>query len=149
MTRGVRHGMRYTREYSIWCNMKTRCDNPNFKDAKYYSEKGIAYDRRWQGFEAFYEDMGPCPEGHTLDRINNNLGYFKENCRWADYTQQALNRNLGPITGIHWEQKRHFNGAWVTRVTSQGKRKEIYRGKDFFEACCARKSWENKNVTRD
>lgn len=144
MAKEVRHGGRFTRAYSIWTNMKTRCNNPDFKDAKYYSEKGRTYEPRWEFFENFLIDMGEPPAGLTLDRKDNNLGYTKENCRWVTPLIQGQNRNQGKFQGVRFEKKRHFTGAWTARVTESGKRLELYRGPDFFEACCARKSWENK-----
>jgi hypothetical protein len=47
---------------------------------------------RWMCYRNFYEDMGERPDGTTLDRIDVNKGYFKENCRWADSATQARNR---------------------------------------------------------
>lgn len=61
---------------------------------KYYAAKGITISERWvDSFEAFLADMGERPEGKTLDRKNGNLGYSKENCRWATWKEQASNRN--------------------------------------------------------
>lgn len=59
-----------------------------------YKERKITICDDWyQSFTKFYEDMGQRPEGMTLDRIDNNKGYFKENCRWA--TPQQQQRNIG------------------------------------------------------
>ena len=81
------------REYSIWKGMKTRVNNPNIDDAERYSKRGITCCDSWlESFEAFYNDMGPCPEGCSLDRINNDLGYSPENCRWATQIVQTQNR---------------------------------------------------------
>lgn len=80
------------KEYRIWKAMRTRCNNPNVKSSKYYSEKGIRICERWNSFENFYEDMGPCPEGYSIDRIDGNKGYCPENCRWADSFTQSRNR---------------------------------------------------------
>lgn len=79
--------------YLAWCNMKTRCNNKNFKDAATYSEIGITYDPAWESFEQFLADVGEAPEGTMLDRRNNNEGYSKDNCRWVSAAVSARNRS--------------------------------------------------------
>lgn len=85
--------------YSSWYNMKDRCNNPNNPKAHLYSQKGITYDPKWETFEGFLKDMGERPEETSLDRIDGNKGYYKENCRWADSHTQATNtkRNRGCV----------------------------------------------------
>ena len=81
------------REYKIWKSMKTRVTNPNTDCADGYINRGITCSNEWlESFEAFYHDMGPCPDGYSLDRIDNNGNYCKENCRWADNITQSSNR---------------------------------------------------------
>lgn len=94
------HGMCYTKEYRAWHTMKLRCLNPNNKNYDLYGGRGIVVCDRWvKSFMYFYEDMGDCPLGHSLDRINNEGGYNKENCRWASLKTQARNkRNNALIT---------------------------------------------------
>ena len=72
--------------------MRQRC-RPYTKDkAARYAERGIAVDPRWDSFDTFLSDMGARPPGTTLDRINNDLGYGPDNCRWATPVQQSGNR---------------------------------------------------------
>jgi predicted RNA-binding Zn-ribbon protein involved in translation (DUF1610 family) len=80
--------------------MKRRCSSP--KDTYYanYGGRGIAYDPRWSTFEAFLADMGPRPEGRTLDRVNRDGNYGPDNCRWATHSEQAKNRNWDPAPAV-------------------------------------------------
>ena len=89
----TKHGMYGTREYETWHQMVQRTTNPKNTNWEDYGKRGITIDPEWLKFENFYKDMGPRPEGtYTLDRENNNLGYNKENCRWATKVEQTSNR---------------------------------------------------------
>lgn len=72
--------------------MLYRCYNPERNKHEFYADRGITVDPRWFSFETFVNDMGERPEGYTLDRIDNNKGYSKENCRWVDINLQRANR---------------------------------------------------------
>ena len=89
-----------TREYFSWRSMRQRCVNPNHKSWKNYGGRGIDVCSLWlKSYDAFFEDMGPCPEGYTLERIDNEKGYHLENCKWASMADQSNNRrNLVRIT---------------------------------------------------
>lgn len=101
------HGMTQTPEHRAWRDIKRRCYNPNAQNYKYYGQRGVRVCERYRNsFLEFYKDLGPRPEGMTLDRENNDANYScgkcKEcitngwitNCRWATSTQQTLNRRL-------------------------------------------------------
>jgi hypothetical protein len=86
----------YIHEYRCWLSLKNRCSYDRFK--KYYSLKGIVVCESWLCFENFISDMGKAPtEKHTVDRIENNKGYCKDNCRWATMKEQARNRSNNHI----------------------------------------------------
>ncbi len=100
-----KHGLCKTREYGAWADMITRCTNPNFNKYKYYGGKGITVCLGWlQSFLAFLADMGICPAGRSVDRIDSTKGYWcghcedcvargvdKCNCRWATQAEQMRN----------------------------------------------------------
>lgn len=88
----LRHGMHSTRTYGIWAQMKRRCQTPSNGSYPKYGARGIKVCERWQSFENFLADMGECPDGLTIDRIDNTKGYEPGNCRWATWAQQAQNR---------------------------------------------------------
>lgn len=97
-----KHGGSGTRTYTTWKSMRDRCNNPNSTVYEFYGGRGISYDSRWQVYENFLEDMGPRPEGMTLDRIDVNGHYTKENCRWATNEEQGLNKRAQArsVTGV-------------------------------------------------
>ncbi len=79
--------------YSTWCHMIQRCTNVRDVGYENYLGRGIRIeDPRWFDFRNFLHDMGEKPPGLTIDRINNNKGYCKENCRWADRKTQNNNK---------------------------------------------------------
>lgn len=87
------HGMTGSAEYTIWIGMRARCRNPQDEAYSRYGGRGITVCAAWgESFEQFLRDMGQCPTGLTLDRINNDGNYEPGNCRWATYTQQSRNR---------------------------------------------------------
>ena len=92
--RSITHGMCNTPTHISWRGMKERCINVNHKNYKHYGAKGIKVCTRWlgnDGFIKFLEDMGERPEGTSIDRIKNDIGYHKANCRWATQQQQVSN----------------------------------------------------------
>ena len=122
------HGMTETRAYKAWCGMIYRCHGIGGDPHGNYQARGIAVCERWRAsFENFYADMGDHPgAGFSIDRINNDLGYSPENCRWATWEQQANNTRKSMLfehNGMkmslpQWE--RHFgfpNGVLYKRIT--------------------------------
>ena len=100
-----RHGGTGTVLYSIWKNIKKRCGNPNDPSYRYYGGRGISLCNEWLDFAEFRLDVGdrPTPK-HTIDRINNNGDYCKENVRWSTRLEQRLNQrvvlNKSGFTGV-------------------------------------------------
>lgn len=86
------HGMYKNQIYKVWTSMIQRCTNPKTTHYYRYGGRGINVCERWLKFDNFYSDMGPRPDGLTLDRINNNGNYEPENCRWITHQENCRNR---------------------------------------------------------
>lgn len=85
-------GRSYTQTYTCWQQMWQRCINPKMQNWENYGGRGITVCKRWEQFYNFLEDMGECPDGLSIDRINNDGNYEPDNCQWANALQQSRNR---------------------------------------------------------
>lgn len=86
-------------EKHVWYGMVNRCHKPDSPDYPRYGGRGIRVCERWrESFVAFLVDMGPRPSPrHSIDRINNDMGYEPSNCRWATHREQMLNRRCARL----------------------------------------------------
>lgn len=88
------------KEYRAWASMKRRCYNHNVEKYEHYGGRGITVCDRWKdSFVNFLDDMGRCPEGLSLDRINNDGHYEPGNCKWSTQFEQIHNRR-SPSKGV-------------------------------------------------
>jgi hypothetical protein len=108
--RNTTHGLYGIPAHKSWTHMILRCTNPNYNRFIDYGGRGIKVCKRWRLFENFYADMGDRPEGKTIERKNNDLGYYKENCRWASRSEQQHNcriskNNTTGCPGVYFNKK--------------------------------------------
>lgn len=115
MIRRSYHGLIGTREYNSWRGMIERCENPKHRQYRDYGGRGVTVCRRWRNsFPAFLEDMGTCPAGKTLDRLNNKKDYGPKNCAWRTRREQGRNKRNNRILTAFGETM--TLAAWCERT---------------------------------
>lgn len=137
------------RTRKIHNHMLRRCSLPAVPEYNNYGGRGIKVCERWmepnrKGFFNFLEDMGIAPEGMSIDRIDPDGDYCKENCRWANTTTQAYNKrksvkNKSGRTGVSWNANAE---KWVASIQAKGVVYYVYYGDSFEEAVIAREQAE-------
>lgn len=114
--------------YTSWRSMLARCQNPNNTAYSYYGERGIKVCERWFKFENFLADMGERPKGLTLERIENDKGYYQTNCKWATRKEQNNNTRSNVFvtyngktqTISEWARESNMNHSCLLRRINKG-----------------------------
>ena len=83
-----------TKTYMVWGSMVQRCENIKSRQYPDYGGRGIFVCDRWKIYENFLEDMGEKPDLLCIDRINNDDGYYKDNCRWVTHKVNNNNKRI-------------------------------------------------------
>lgn len=120
----TKHNKSNTPEYRAWAGIKNRCNNPNTRDYHYYGGRGITVSDDWvNSFHNFLLDMGMRPNGnYSIDRIDNNKNYTKDNCRWASKRTQVLNRRTFKNNShVFKGMSKTKSGKWQARIKNNGK----------------------------
>lgn len=118
-----KHGLSGSREYRTWKSMMNRCYEPRAVKFENYGGRGIQVCSEWHEFEMFLKDMGPRPNGMTLDRKDSNGHYEPNNCRWADMKTQNRNqrKKRGSRSSFQGVEL-HHSGKWAARIRTDEKR---------------------------
>lgn len=120
-TFNLRHGQSNSKAYGIWEEMIQRCTNPNNLNFSIYGGRGITVCEEWRkDFLNFWADMGNKPKGLTLDRLDNERGYFKENCEWRSIQQQQSNTSTSHRPGSIY-------GTWKLIENTPYSKKSIFQ----------------------
>lgn len=114
-----RHKMTGTKLYYVWKNMINRCTRPSHSSFKNYGGRGIVVCEKWMSsFFNFYDDMSgdSYNEDLQIDRVDNEKGYFKENCRWVPQSTNLANKsNVGKyLRGVSFNLK---NKKYVSQIS--------------------------------
>jgi len=129
-----------TKTYMIWSQIIARCTNKKNKGYKEYGGRGIKVCKQWLVYEKFLNDMGEKPKGLSIERINNDKGYYKSNCKWATDQEQTLNRGLfknktSKYKGVCWHKRQQ---KWSVSMT---RNKKSYYGGSFYSERQAYKAY--------
>lgn len=121
------HGMRKTKIYKTWVNMKARCYYEKDKRYKDYGLRGIAVCEEWKNdFMAFYNHVSQLEnygvDGYTLDRIDNNGNYEPGNVKWSTIYEQIHNRRPLKKWGKKWRGKKRLSTIEREQKENGGKR---------------------------
>ena len=114
VNRTTKHKLCNTPTYTTWDSMIQRCSNKHNQNYHRYGERGIKVCDKWLKFECFIEEMGLRPPSFTLDRIDNNKGYYKENCRWVNQKMQA--NNTSKNVNITYNGETHTVSEWAEKL---------------------------------
>lgn len=114
--------------YQTWQCMRQRCLNPNFRQWNDYGGRGIKICERWNDFHMFAADMGPRPQGYSLDRIDNDKDYSPENCRWASRKEQQRNQRRAVFVEIGGTRYRAIELAELAGVKTDTILDRVNRG---------------------
>ena len=123
-----KHRMCGSLTYKTWARMKERCMNPKNKNWANYGGRGILISNSWLNFSNFYKDMGKKPADKSIDRINNDGNYSKNNCKWSSPREQSNNSRMNHVLVYkgeslnvsEWARKLNINSSTLFSRLQRG-----------------------------
>jgi len=143
----TKHGMCKSSEYRTWSGIIQRCNNENAGHYNNYGGRGITVCDEWLDFAEFFHDMGKKPhKNYTIERIDNDKGYSKENCIWADRFAQNINQRVRKDnkTGCKGVSYRKDIGKYIVNINRNNKRHYLGAFNDIEDAIAVRLEAENE-----
>jgi hypothetical protein len=138
------HGLSKHPIHTVWEGIIQRTRNKNSTAYSYYGGRGINICEEWRDFKNFYDDMiDGYEKGLSIDRIDNDKGYEKSNCRWATKSIQSSNtrllraNNKTGYRGVSWSSARN---KWVSQIGVNGKTINLGR---YISPIDAAKAYDN------
>jgi len=123
------NGTSNTRSYKSYESMLRRCYKKTDKRYGRYGGRGITVCDRWrESYLNFFDDMGDAPDKKSIDRIDNNKGYYKENCRWATRKEQFRNRSTNKFITAFGKKQTHSEWAKERKIGRSTLEWRIYNG---------------------
>ncbi len=133
-TASITHGQSYNRLYFVWYSMMTRCYNPKFPDYHNYGGRGIRVCDEWFDMCKFIEDVTPGYfRGLQLDRIDNDAGYSKNNCRWVTRKQNNRNKRTNVFITFNNQTKTIVEWCEIYNLRQSGVWTRIRKGYSPYE----------------
>jgi hypothetical protein len=137
--------LRGTKQYSSWYGMRSRTGNKKQASYERYGGRGIKVCKKWETFEGFWDDMGESySDGLTLDRIDNNGDYCKENCKWSTRAEQSRNTSRNRNFTHEGETKCLSDWADVSGIAMTTLHRRLGLGWDIGRAITTKPAWSWK-----
>lgn len=151
ITRKSDKGYTNSPNYSRWLSMRDRCNNPNNINYSRYGARGITYSKDFDDFQVYDDYIQSLYKEYpnsTIDRIDNDIGYFKGNLRWADANTQAANKTFKDAStsskyiGVYYC---NTHNTWIAKLNHKGKTLFAKYFNNQVDAVKARNQYINDN----
>lgn len=145
--RSTKHNLKHrniqNKLYTVWVEMRRRCNTKTCKSYKDYGLRGITVCDEWSNFLNFkkWAESSGYIDGLTIERLNVNDGYYPENCTWIPKSEQSKNRRMChyidyegySMTVSDWSRKLGINRSTINRRLQKGLPiNEVFENKHYY-----------------